>query len=141
MLVWEEWKRQIDYLGHIISSEGVATNPAKIRAICSWPVPKSTKELKNLLRLIGYYRKFVHHYGLISKSLTNLLKKEAFQRGEEAQIAFETFREATSKTLALAFSDFSQSFIVETDASNMGLGAEQNGHPIAYVSKAFGPRN
>lgn len=98
-------------------------------------MPKSTKELKNFLGLIGYYRKFVHHYGLISRPLTNLLKKEAFKRGEEAQTTFETLREAMTKTPILALPDFSRSFIVETDANNMSLG------PIAYASKAFGPRN
>lgn len=71
--------------------------------------------------LTRYYKKFVHHYNLISKPLTNLPKKEAFQWGEEAQKNFETLREAKTKTPVLALPDFSQSFIVETNASNVGM--------------------
>lgn len=72
-------KTEINYLGHIISGKGMSTNPKKVTVMLNWLVPKSIKDLRNFLELTGYYRKFVEHYGLISKSLTDLLKKDSFR--------------------------------------------------------------
>lgn len=62
-------KQQLHYLGYVISSEGVSTNPTKVQIIADWPPPQSVKELRSFLGMIGYYRKFVKNFGLLSKPL------------------------------------------------------------------------
>lgn len=127
----------------MISSAGVATDPTKVQIITDWPQPTSVKDLQSFLGMAGYYRKFVRHFGLLSKPLTNLLKKgEQYIWTTSHQEAFDALKQALITSPVLALPNFSKPFTMEIDAFDKGIGAilQQEGHPIAYVSKALGPK-
>ncbi|WVZ86941.1 hypothetical protein U9M48_033652 [Paspalum notatum var. saurae] len=137
-------QRQIAYLGHILSQEGISTDPDKIKVVAEWPVPSNSKELRNFLGLAGYYRKFVRHFAIVSKPLFELLKKHAlFVWTEGHQTTFEALKNALCSAPVLALLDFSKPFCIETDACGVGVGAVllQDGHPLAYISRPLGPKS
>ncbi|XP_061343150.1 uncharacterized protein LOC133289269 [Gastrolobium bilobum] len=129
----------LEYLGHIISIDGVGPDPEKIRAMVAWPCPASIKQLRGSLGLTGFYRRFVHRYASIAAPLMDLLKKDAFVWSPAVQEAFDQLKLAMTNTPVLALPDFSVPFTLETDASVSSMGAVllQHGHPIDYFSKTF----
>lgn len=137
-------QQRLAYLGHIISPNGVSTDTEKIQTVKSWPVPVSVKELRSFLGLAGYYCKFVRNYGILSKPLTNMLKKgQLYLWTAETDKAFEALKQALVIAPVLAMPNFRLPFVVETEASNKGIGAVlmQDNHPVAFLSRALGPRH
>jgi hypothetical protein len=136
-------QQNIEYLGHVLSNDGVSTDPSKIDAMVNWHVPKSLTEVRGFLDLTGYYRKFVRNYGILAKPLTSLLKSKTFSWSKEADDAFQALKQAMTFVPVLTLPDFSISFEIETDACDRGVGAVliQNGHPVAFFSKALSAAN
>ena len=113
--------------------------PEKIKAIVDWSVPANVKALRGFLGLSGYYRRFIRNYCKMAQPLTNLLRKEGFQWDDSCTLAFQKMKEALISAPILVLLDFAKTFMVESDASRVGMGAMlmQEGHAITFMSKAF----
>lgn len=116
-------KNEMAYLGHVVSSKGVAVDKDKIQAMVDWPLPTSLRELRGFLGLTGYYRKFIKGYAQLATSLTHQLRKDSFAWSSATASAFEQLKTALSSAPVLRMPDFSIPFVIEADASSFGLGA------------------
>jgi len=114
---------QVEYLGHVITEQGVATDPFKIQAIVDWLIPQNLKQLRGFLGLTSYYRRYVKGYDSISKPLTLLLKKDTEGWNEEATNTFNQLKALMTSAPVLALPNFTKAFVVETDASLTSIGA------------------
>lgn len=132
----------VSYLGHVISQDGVATDPKKVGKIKNWPTPKDVTDVRKFLGMTGYYRRFIQGYGTICRPIHDMLKKNGFQWGADQTTAFETLKHKLRTSPVLALPDFDQAFTIEADACGVGIGAVlmQGGRPIAFFSKALGPK-
>ncbi|KAI3370527.1 hypothetical protein L3Q82_025289 [Scortum barcoo] len=118
------FRRETSFLGHVVSAAGVSTDPAKVTAVRNWPVPRNIGELRSFLGLASYYRRFVRDFATTASPLHRLTQKgQVFQWGEDCAQAFAQLRTALTEAPVLAYPDPCRPFIVDTDASNVGLGA------------------
>lgn len=137
-------QQQIAYLGHVINSQGVSSDPDKIHKVANWPTPANCKDVHSFLGLAGYYRKFVKHFGIIARPLFNLIKKNMpFVWTSETDTAFKLLKQNLIEAPVLCLPDFTKTFVIDTDACDTGVGAvlQQDGHPIAYMSKPLSNKN
>ena len=117
-------QKSLSFLGHVVSGEGVATDPEKTRLVSEWPVPTSVKEVRSFLGLTGYYRKFVKGYAQIAAPLHDLRKKDVtFEWTSETQLAFDTLKEALTSPPILAMPSDDDEFVLDTDACDRSIGA------------------
>lgn len=137
-------RKEVNYLGHVITDKGVKPDPKKIQSIVEMQAPVNTKGIKSFLGMIGYYRKFIRDFSRFAEPMTRLLKKDVeFIWGQEQQNSFQKLKELITKYPILQYPDFSKPFIITTDASNRGIGAvlsqEFNGKdlPIHFASRTL----
>lgn len=135
-------RKEVTYLGHVISETGVKPDPKKIEAVREFPRPRNHKNIKQFLGLAGYYRKFIPDFSKTAKPLTTLLKKdEPFIWSENQENAFTTLRDLLCTEPLLQYPDFTQPFVVTTDASGYAVGGILSqgpigkDKPIAYASR------
>ena len=138
------FQKSVAYLGHIVSESGIKTDPAKVERVCEWPVPENVTEVKSFLGLAGYYRRFVPNFAQVARPLHKLTEANAdFVWKPECQFSFEKMKTLLSTAPVLSYPDFKAEFILDTDASNHGIGAVlsqlKNGveHPVAYASRTL----
>jgi len=127
------FQRKVNYLGHVISEQGIETDPAKTEAIKTWPLPTTVQELRQALGFFGYYRRFIQGYAQLILPLNEALKghenskstnkKTKIELDEEAVKSFDMVKEKLVQPPILAYADFTQPFELHTDASMSGLGA------------------
>ena len=135
---------QVVVLGHVVSGEGISTDPEKIRVIKEWPVPADESQLKAFLGTAGYYRQFVPNYAHIASPLHRACQKgDRFTWTAECQEAFLHIKNKLTNAPILAFPKLDVPFILDSDASDGGLGAVlsqvQYGRErvIAYAARAL----
>jgi len=101
---------QIDYLGHVVSRDGVKVDETKIQVIKQWVVPTSMKQLQAFLGLVSYDRKFIWNFAMLVAPLTNLLKKDVFHWSTKSQQAFDSLKTTLTHTSVLALPNFVKPF-------------------------------
>ena len=159
------FRKELKFLGHIVSAQGVAPDPAKVQTIVDWPVPENRFDVRRFLGLANYFRRFIQHYARIAAPLTDLLRditpadnrqSVRYKRGnlsdsvvsqlresfaplwtDKCQTAFESLKRALQTAPVMCSPDYSQPFTVVCDACAVSIGGIllQAGHPVAYFSR------
>ncbi len=140
-----EWFRPtVKFLGHIVSAEGVKTDPDKIKAVEEWPTPTKTRDVRAFLGLCSYYRKFVRGFADIARPLHKLTEKDkTFVWTAECEVAFNRLKQSLLNAPILSYPTPNDPFVLDTDASGFGLGSvlsqirEGREYVIAYYSHAL----
>jgi transposase InsO family protein len=145
----EFFRTQLRYLGYVVDSGGLRTDPEKVEAILNYPTPSSRKDIKRFLGTATWYRRFVPNFSTIAGPLNRLTSSKKggppFKWTPEADAAFLKLKECLVTAPVLSCPDYSKSFEVHTDASNYGVGAmltqsiDGKEHPIAYMSRSLTP--
>ena len=146
----EFFKTRISYLGHVVSKDGIETDPKKVNTIKNWPTLISVTDVRSFLGFTNHYRRFIRRYAQIAKPLYKLisgnnskLKKKTVEWNSDCDIAFKELKDLCSNTPVLAYADYTKKFMLYTDASELGLGAvlyqEQDNEKkvIAYASRTL----
>ena len=134
-------RKEVNFLGHVITPDGITPNPIKIQAIQKYPIPKTVKEIKSYLGLVGYYRKFIPNFARLTQPMTKCLRKnEKINISDPSyQEAFEVTKEAICNAPVLIYPDFSKPFTLTTDASTVAIGSvlSQSDRPVAFYSRTL----
>ena len=133
--------KESEYLGHVLTPEGVKPNPKKVADILKLKLPLTTKQIKSFLGITGYYRKFIKDYAKVAQPLIKYLKKNTKINVNDPNYiqAFEKLKRIITEAPVLKYPDFNRKFKLVTDASQYAIGAvlQQNNHPICFASRTL----
>ena len=134
----------MEYLGHVVSQDGLKTNPRLVDAVRSFPTPSSVQTTKRFLGLCSYYRRFIKNFAAVAQPLHHLTRTDVQFRW--CVRAFDELKHRLTSAPVLAYPNFTSDFVLETDASVLGLGAvlsqmqtDKKLHPISFASRALNP--
>ena len=138
------FSKRVEFLGHVISEDGIRTDPKKTECVRTWPEPTNVKEMRSFLGFCSYYRRFIFRFSEIAKPLHKLTQKDIrFKWTKECQDAFQTLKLKLVNAPVLAHPDFNQGFILDVDACDQSIGAvisqKINGeeHAIGFASRTL----
>lgn len=134
----EFWLREVVFLGHVVSGEGISVDSKKVEAIIDWERPKNVSEVRSFLGLAGYYRRFVEGFSQIATPLSRLTRKDLkFVWDEKCENSFQELKRRLTSAPVLTLPTSGKEFVVFSDASRQGLGCVlmQDGKVIAYASR------
>ena len=130
--------KEVGFLGHVISGEGIAVDPTKVQSVTDWLAPTSVGEIRSFLGLAGYYRRFIENFSKIAKPMMELLKKDTkFKWIHECEASFQELKKRLVTAPVLILPDQPKDYQVCCDASRRGLGAilMQEGRVVSYASR------
>nr|GFB06874.1 putative reverse transcriptase domain-containing protein [Tanacetum cinerariifolium] len=129
---------EFQFLGHVVDSQGIHVDPAKIESVKDWASPKSPTEIRQFLGLAEYYRRFIEGFSKITKPMTKLTQKKVkFEWGDKQEAVLQLLKQKLCSAPILSLPEGSKDFIVYCNASNKGLGAVlmQREKVISYASR------
>ena len=132
----EFWLKEVRFLGHVISGEGIVVNPTKVQSVTEWLAPTSVSKIRSFLGLAGYYQRFIENFSKIAKPMTELLKETKFKWTEDCEASFQELKKRLTTAPVLTLPDIHKEFQVYCDASRLGLGCVlmQEGKVVSYAS-------
>ena len=139
---YDFWLKEVSFLGHIVSAEGIRVDPAKIEIVVNWKPPRSVTEVRSFLGLARYYRRLVKGSSVIASPLTKLLRKGVkFEWTDKCQDSLEQLKEMLAEAPVLTQSTPGKEYTLYNDASIIGLGCVlmQDGKVVAYASRQLKP--
>ena len=139
---WDFWLKEVSFLGHIVSAEGIRVDLTKIEAIANWKPPQNVTEVRSFLGLARYYRWFVKGFFVIASTLTKLLWKGVkFEWDDICQLSFDQLKKILVEALVLTQPTPGIEYAMYNDASRIGLGCVlmQDGKVVAYASRQLKP--
>ena len=138
------FKRSVEFLGHVVTENGITTCTEKVKRVQSWPIPASVTELRSFLGLCSYYRRFIRNFTTVAKPLHDLTSPGVkFHWSDTCQQSFEILKTMLCQSPVLAYPSREGKFVLDTDASDFGicgvLSQIQDGreHVIAYASRCL----
>ena len=138
----EFWLKEVSFLGHIVSEEGIRVDPSKIEVILEWKPPRNVTEVCSFLGLVGYYRRFVKGFSMTMALMMRLFQKNVrFEWNEKCQASFEKLKAFLTEAPVLTQLTYNKEYVIFSDVSLNGLRCVlmEEGKVVSYASRQLKP--